>query len=59
MLGFWLLLTFLFLFLATLPAYPFSRRWGYSPSGAAVAAMLVVLLLVWLGYFTFAWPWDR
>lgn len=58
MLGFWLLVVLLFLFLAALPAYSYSLRWGYYPSIAAVAGLLVVMLLIWIGYLAFAWPWD-
>lgn len=58
MLGFWLLIIFVFLILATLPAYSYSQRWGYYPSGAAVLGLMVVLLLIWLGYLVFAWPWT-
>lgn len=56
--GFWLTMIFLFLLLATLPVYPYSRRWGYYPSGAAVVALIVVLFMIWLGYLAFAWPWS-
>lgn len=55
--GFWLLLVFLFLFIATAPVYPYSRRLGYYPAGGAIAGLLVVLIAVWLGFIVFAWPW--
>ena len=45
------------LLLIALPVYPHSRQWGYYPSGAAAAGMLFVLILIWLGYLIFAWPW--
>lgn len=57
MLGFWLLFVLLCLFVAALPVYPYSRRWGYGPSGAAFGGFLVALVLVWLGLILFSWPW--
>jgi hypothetical protein len=44
-----LLLIILVLLLATLPAWPYSRGWGYYPSGGLGTILLVVLLLVLLG----------
>lgn len=35
------------LLLGVLPAWPYSRRWGYAPGGL-LGLLLVVLLLVWL-----------
>jgi len=45
-----LLIVLLLLVLGALPAYPYSRRWGYGPSGALGVVLLVVLLMVLLGY---------
>jgi hypothetical protein len=42
-----LLILVILLILAVLPAWPYSRRWGYAPSGT-ITVILVVLLLVWL-----------
>ena len=42
-----LLILVVLLILAVLPAWPYSRRWGYAPSGA-ITVILVILLLVWL-----------
>jgi hypothetical protein len=58
MLGFWLLTIFLLMFIVSLPTYPYSREWGYYPSGAALTILFVVWLLVWLDYLAFAWPWT-
>lgn len=55
--GFWVIFVLLLMFLIALPVYPHSRQWGYYPSGAAAAGMLFVLILIWLGYLIFAWPW--
>lgn len=32
---------------ASAPAYPYSRDWGYAPSGV-LAAILLVLVVLWL-----------
>jgi hypothetical protein len=55
--GFWLLLMFAFLFMTTVPAYQYSRNWGYYPAGGAIAGLMLIWMLVWLEYLAFAWPW--
>jgi hypothetical protein len=35
------------LIIGTVPAYPYSRNWGYAPGGT-LAVILVILLLLWL-----------
>jgi hypothetical protein len=43
----WILLIVLVLLLiAAIPAWPYSRRWGYTPSG--IVGLLVVILLILL-----------
>jgi len=45
---FWLLfLLFILLFVAALPSWPYSRRWGYRPSGG-LGFVLLIILLAWL-----------
>src|SRR5262249_28522302 len=44
-----LLLILLLLLIGGLPAWPYSRRWGYSPSGLFTLLIVVVLVLVLLG----------
>jgi hypothetical protein len=45
-----LLLIILILMLAgSLPAYPYSRDWGYYPSGGLGLVVLVLLILLLLG----------
>jgi hypothetical protein len=47
----WLFVVLLLLLLmAVVPAWPYSREWGYGPSGILGTVLLVVLLLVLLGY---------
>jgi hypothetical protein len=42
-----LIVVMILVLLSALPTWPYSREWGYYPSGAAgiVAAILIVLLL--------------
>ena len=35
--------------LGTIPAWPYSRNWGYSPSGIVAAILAIVLVLMVLG----------
>lgn len=47
----WLFVVLLLLLLmSVVPAWPYSRDWGYGPSGILGTVLLVVLLLVLLGY---------
>jgi len=45
-----LFIVFLVLFLAAVPTWPYSRGWGYYPSGLVglLAVIFLVLLLLWL-----------
>jgi hypothetical protein len=45
-LGTILLIVFVLLLLGAIPAWPYSRGWGYAPSG--VLGLLVVILLIML-----------
>ncbi|HEU5327195.1 MAG: DUF3309 family protein [Thermomicrobiales bacterium] len=42
-----IIIVLVILLVASVPAYPYSRGWGYSPVGG-VAAILVILILLWL-----------
>ncbi len=44
-----LLLILLLLLIFALPAWPYSRGWGYYPSGGLGTILLIVLILVLLG----------
>jgi hypothetical protein len=46
-----LLILLVLVLLGSVPAWPYSRGWGYGPSGALGAVLLVVLVLVLLGRF--------
>lgn len=50
-----LILLVLFL-LGSLPTYPYSRRWGYGPSG--VVSLLLIILLVLLFLNVIPWGWT-
>ena len=38
------------LLLGALPAWPYSRGWGYYPSGGLGTVLLIILILWMLGY---------
>lgn len=44
-----LIILLVVLLLALAPAWPYSRGWGYRPSGLLGAILLVVVVLVLLG----------
>ena len=48
MLGPDLLFALVILLLASLPNWPYSRSWGYYPSGGLGAALVIALILVLL-----------
>lgn len=48
-LGTILLIILVFLLLGAAPAWPYSREWGYYPSGGIGLVLLIVLLLVLFG----------
>jgi hypothetical protein len=45
-----LLLILIILILAVAPAWPYSRGWGYYPSGGLGTILLIVVVLMLLGY---------
>ena len=51
MLGTLLLVFIVLLLLGSLPAWPYSRGWGYYPSGIFGTVLLIVVILLLLGYF--------
>ena len=44
-----LLLLLLILILAAVPAWPYSRGWGYYPSGGLGTILLIVIVMMLLG----------
>jgi hypothetical protein len=50
MLGTLLLVVLIVLLLGALPSWPYSRGWGYYPSGLFGLVLLVVVVLLLMGY---------
>ncbi len=48
--GLILLIVLIVLLVGGLPTWPYSRQWGYGPSGGLGTLLLIVLILVLLGY---------
>jgi hypothetical protein len=48
--GLILLVILILLLLGALPAWPYSRNWGYYPSGLFGTVMLIIIILLLLGY---------
>ena len=47
--GLILLIVLIVLLLGSVPAWPYSRGWGYRPSGALGLILIIVLILVLMG----------
>jgi hypothetical protein len=45
-----LLLVLLILILAAAPAWPYSRGWGYYPSGGLGTILVILIVLMLLGF---------
>jgi Protein of unknown function (DUF3309) len=54
--GLILLVVLLVLLLGSAPVYPYSRRWGYGPSGLLGLLLAVLLILMLMG--TVPWGWG-
>jgi hypothetical protein len=48
-LGTVLLVILILLLIGVLPAWPYSRGWGYAPGGLLSAVLVIVLVLVLIG----------
>lgn len=44
-----LLIILVLLLLGALPAWPYSRDWGYAPGGGLGLILIIVLVLVFMG----------
>lgn len=49
MLGTILIIVLILFLIGSLPAYPYSRRWGYYPSGTLGVVLLILVILVLMG----------
>lgn len=45
-----LIIILLIILLGALPAWPYSRGWGYYPSGGLGLVLIIVIILLLLGY---------
>jgi len=48
-----LLIILLLLLLGAIPAWPYSRGWGYYPRGGLGLLLVILLILLLLGYIRF------
>jgi hypothetical protein len=55
MLSLLLLIVVLVLLLGSAPVYPYSRRWGYGPSGLLGLLLVLLLVLMVAGVMSPAW----
>jgi hypothetical protein len=46
-----LLIVLVIVLIGAIPAWPYSRNWGYYPTGLLGTAVIVILVLVLLGTF--------
>ena len=51
-----LLIVLILMLLGSVPTYPYSRKWGYGPSGGV--GLLLVILIVLLLMGTVPWGWQ-
>ena len=49
--GLILLIILIILLLGAVPAWPYSRNWGYGPSGGLGLIVVIVIILLLLGVF--------
>ena len=45
-----LLIVLILLLIGALPSWPYSRSWGYGPTGGLGLLLIIVLVLLLLGY---------
>jgi hypothetical protein len=48
--GLILLIVLIILLIGAVPSWPYSRNWGYWPSGGLGTILVIVLILLLLGY---------
>jgi hypothetical protein len=57
-LGLILLIILIVLLLGGLPAWPYSRGWGYGPSGLLTLVLIVLLILLFTGFVPWGYHWG-
>lgn len=50
-----LLILLIVLLLGAVPAWPYSRNWGYVPSGGLGLVLAILLILALLGHVPLGW----
>ena len=50
MLGTILIIVLILILLGSLPAWPYSRGWGYYPSGGLGLVLVIIIILLLLGH---------
>ena len=53
--GLLLFIVLLILLLGAVPAWPYSRGWGYGPSGVLSLLLIVFLVLLIMGMIPWGW----
>ena len=53
--GLLLLIILILLLFGGLPTWPYSRQWGYGPSGALTLVLIILLLLLIFERAPFGW----
>jgi hypothetical protein len=48
--GLMLLIVIILLLIGALPTWPYSRKWGYAPTGTLGVILLILLVLLLLNY---------
>jgi hypothetical protein len=51
-----LLIILVLLLIGAIPAWPYSRSWGYGPSGILGVILVVLIVLMLMGVFTTGTP---
>ena len=51
-----LLIVLVLILLGSVPSYPYSRNWGYGPSG--LVGLLLIVLLIMLFMNVIPWGWT-
>jgi hypothetical protein len=50
MLGLLLIILLIIILLGAIPAWPYSRGWGYYPTGGVGIILVIIIILVLIGY---------
>ena len=52
------LLLLVIVLIASVPSYPYSRGWGYTPFGVLAVVLIFYLVLIWFGFVVLWYPWG-